>query len=42
MLNNVTGNGIELAADPPYKLNSPSHTSKVERWFSRRKQVDIF
>ncbi len=46
MLNNVTGNGIELAADPPYKLNSPSaalsHTSKVERWFDRRKQVNIF
>jgi hypothetical protein len=46
MLNNVTGNGIELAADPPYKLDSPSaalsHTSKVERWFDRRKQVNIF
>jgi hypothetical protein len=46
MLNNVTGNGIELAADLPYELNSPSavlsHTSKVERWFDRRKQVDIF
>jgi hypothetical protein len=23
MLNNVTGNGIELAADPPYELKFP-------------------